>query len=78
MSVPRFSRLRAWQKLKNLYSGGWLLSTRAAAERAAAERAAAERAAGTCVQLSEHELSIIKQLGEKSSDVVKQSHSKYL
>jgi len=60
---------------KSLFGGGWLLSTsaaaeraaaeRAAAERAAAERAAAERAAGTCVQLSEQELEIIKRLDEK-------------
>ena len=57
---------------KSLFGGGWLLSTRAAAERAAAERAAAERAAaeraaGTCVQLSEQELAIIKKLDEKST-----------
>ena len=45
---------------KSLFGGGWLLSTRAAAE-----RAAAERAAGTCVQLSEQELAIIKRLDEQ-------------
>ena len=65
---------------KSIPGGGWLLSTsaaaesaaaeraaaeRAAAERAAAERASAERAAGTCVQLSEQELEIIKRLDEK-------------
>ena len=42
---------------KSLFGGGWLLSTRAAAE-----RAAAERAAGTCIQLSESELKIIEEL----------------
>ena len=42
---------------KSLFGGGWLLST----------RAAAERAAGTCVQLSEHELAIIKRLDKKNT-----------
>ena len=44
---------------KSLF-GGWLLNTRAAAE-----RAAAERAAGTCVQLSEQELAIVKRLDDR-------------
>ena len=45
---------------KSLFVGGWLLSTKAAAE-----RAAAERAAGTCVQLSEKELAIVKRLDDR-------------
>ena len=53
---------------KSLFGGGWLLSTRAAAERAAAERAAAERAAGTCIQLSESELKIIEELDTKTKN----------
>ncbi len=52
---------------KSLYGGGYLLSTRVAAERAAAERAAAERAAaeralGTQVQLSARVLAIVERL----------------
>ena len=59
---------------KALFGGGWLLSTRAAAERAAAERAAAEHAAaehaaGTCIQLSESELKIIEELDTNTKNI---------
>ena len=50
---------------KALFGGGVLLSERAAAERAAAERAAAERINATVWKLSERELKIIEELGEK-------------
>lgn len=43
-----------------IYGGGFLLSTRAAAERAAAERAAAYK-----VELSDRETEIVKQLGKE-------------
>ena len=49
---------------KALFGGGWLLSTRAAAE-----RAAAERAAGTCIQLSESELKIIEELDTNTKNI---------
>ena len=49
---------------KSLFGGGWLLSTRAAAE-----RAAAERAAGTCIKLSESELKIIEELDTKTKNI---------
>ena len=49
---------------KSLFGGGWLLSTRAAAE-----RAAAERAAGTCIQLSESELKIIEELDTNTKNI---------
>ena len=49
---------------KSLFGGGWLLSTRAAAE-----RAAAERAAGTCIQLSESELKIIEELDTNTKNM---------
>ena len=49
---------------RDIFGGGFLLSTRAAAERAAAERAAAERAAAERIHLSVRELRIIKKLDE--------------
>ena len=49
---------------KSLFGGGWLLSTRAAAE-----RAAAERAAGTCIKLSESELKIIEELDTNTKNI---------
>ena len=57
---------------RSLFGGGYLLSTRAAAERAAAERAAAERAAAeraaaTQLTLSTREQRIIKKLDEQDN-----------
>ena len=49
---------------KSLFGGGWLLSTRAAAE-----RAAAERASGICIQLSESELKIIEELDTNTKNI---------
>ena len=48
-----------------IFGGGYLLSSRAAAERAAAERAAAERAAATVVRLTPQELRMIDELDGK-------------
>lgn len=48
-----------------IFGGGYLLSSKAAAERAAAERAAAEKAAATKVQLTPLELRIIDELDGK-------------
>lgn len=54
-------------KGKTIFGGGWLLSTRAAAERAAAERAAAERAAAIEWQLSEEEKKAVAYLDRKEA-----------
>lgn len=48
---------------KAIFGGGYLLSTRAAAERAAAERAAAEMARATQWELSDRESAIVKAMG---------------
>ena len=50
------------RKGRDIFGGGFLLSTGAAAERAAAERAAAERAAAERIQLSVRERRIIAKL----------------
>ena len=52
---------------KTIFGGGYLLSTRAAAERAAAERAAAERAAAIQWQLSEEEEMAVAYLDRKNA-----------
>ena len=49
----------------HIFGGGYLLSTKAAAERAAAERAAAERAAAERVRLTPQELRMIDELDGK-------------
>ena len=59
---------------KSIFGGGYLLSERAAAERAAAERAAAERAAAERAaaikwRLSERELRMIQNMGDKSGSL---------
>ena len=48
-----------------IFGGGYLLSSKAAAERAAAERAAAERAAAEVVKLTPQELRMIDELDGK-------------
>ena len=50
-----------------VFGGGFLLSSRAAAERAAAERAAAERAAAHRVELSAREREIVENLGKENA-----------
>ena len=49
----------------SIFGGGYLLSSKAAAERAAAERAAAERAAAEVVKLTPQELRMIDELDGK-------------
>ena len=49
----------------SIFGGGYLLSSKAAAERAAAERAAAERAAAEIVRLTPQELRMIDELDGK-------------
>ena len=57
---------------KAIYGGGFLLSTKAAAEKAAAEKAAAEKAAAgdpdQCWTLSERELEMIAAMDRKASN----------
>ena len=49
----------------NIFGGGYLLSSKAAAEKAAAERAAAEKAAANIVRLTPQELRMIDELDGK-------------
>ena len=48
-----------------IFGGGYMLSTKAAAEKAAAEKAAAEKAAAECVRLTPQELRMIDELDGK-------------
>ena len=52
----------------NIFGGGLLLSSRAAAERAAAERAAAERAAAERIQLSPKEKAMQEELDRQEKE----------
>ena len=48
-----------------IFGGGYMLSTKAAAEKAAAEKAAAEKAAAECVRLTPQEVRMIDELDGK-------------
>ena len=66
LTIP-YEEMRSIKKIgkQSIFGGGFLLSSKAAAEKAAAEKAAAEKAAAEKIQLTDVELRILAELDGK-------------